>query len=117
MKSSDVVDRLLAAYRLWGIVATGAFILFALLLSLYSLSGGAHFGMLFAAFVLGFLWIGATSLSRHSLVNLKKCMGVELGIAEFFLTQFVIVLFPHMYGKVKREVALYKAGVSDKAEP
>jgi hypothetical protein len=52
----------------------------------------------------GFLWIGSTSLCRHSLVLLKDEVGQKIDIREFLATQFVFFLFPFTYRKVKREV-------------
>lgn len=64
----------------------------------------------------GFLWIGATSFSRHSLVTLKQFIGIKVGILEFISTQMVVILFPYHYIRLKREVAEFKgriAGVHD----
>ena len=58
----------------------------------------------------GFLWVGTTSISRHSFILLKRYIGKEgeISILEFMSTQLVVFLFPFAYRKVKREVELYK---------
>jgi len=58
-----------------------------------------------AALFYGFIWIGTTSLSRHTLIRLKQSMGKEVGLFEFVSTQFVFVLFPFTYMGLKKEVS------------
>ncbi|MDA8432682.1 MAG: hypothetical protein M0Z60_06945 [Nitrospiraceae bacterium] len=55
----------------------------------------------------GFLWIGCTSVCRHSLVQIKDNVGQRIGTMEFLSTQFVFILFPYVYPKVKKEVYRY----------
>jgi hypothetical protein len=56
----------------------------------------------------GFLWIGATSVSRHVFVMLKKYIGKETSVLEFLSTQFIVLLFPFLYFKLKREVRAHQ---------
>ncbi len=97
-------DRLLSSYRFWGLAAVASFGLFLLLMLATALSAGLNRVMLAAPLCSGFLWIGATSLSRHSLVKLKQCIGKEVGLFEFVSSQFVFVLFPFTYRTLKKEV-------------
>ena len=107
MKTTETPEELLTDYLVWGLAAAGSFILLLLLLSLYLFAGEIHSALLPAGLVSGFLWLGATSMSRHSLVNLKRCVGRKLGMPEFLLTQLNCFLFPFSYRKVKKEVAQY----------
>lgn len=100
-------ERLLYVYRLWGLSAVAFFGLFLLSMYVLSSSAGLNRAMLITPLFSGFLWIGSTSLSRHSLVQLKQCIGKEVGLLEFVSTQFVFVLFPFTYRELKKEVSLY----------
>ncbi len=102
-------ERLLSAYRLWGLAAVLFFVMF--LLSLFTVMSlpGPNLFMFGLPLCIGFLWIGSTSLSRHCLVQLKQYIGKEVGLFEFVLTQFVFALFPLIYGTLKKEVASYKS--------
>ena len=101
-------ERLLSAYRLWGLSAVLFFVIF--LLSMFAAISipGLNFLMFSLPLCFGFLWIGTTSLSRHCLVQLKQYIGKEVGLLEFVSTQFVFALFPLIYRGLKREVALYE---------
>ncbi|MEW6108752.1 MAG: hypothetical protein AB1632_06245 [Nitrospirota bacterium] len=64
--------------------------------------------IIFIALMAGFLWIGTTSIYRHSFILLKRYIGREVSMLEFMSTQFVVFLFPFAYRKLKREVGLYR---------
>jgi len=98
-------ERLLSAYRFWGLAAVAFFGLFLLSMFTAASSAGLNRLMLVVPLFPGFLWIGTTSLSRHSLIQLKQCIGKEVGLFEFVSTQFVFVLFPFTYRELKREVS------------
>lgn len=104
----DTVERLLSHYRLWGIAAACSFLIFIALLLVLAFVPGAPLKFLYVALLCGFLWIGATSFSRHALVVLKRHMGKELSVVEFLSTQFVAVLFPIAYMRVKNEVKEFR---------
>ncbi len=101
-------ERLLSAYRFWGLAAALFFVM--LLLSMFTAVSSARLNLVVLSLPLffGFLWIGTTSLSRHSFVQIKQCIGKEVGLLEFVLTQFVFALFPFIYRELKKEVALYE---------
>jgi hypothetical protein len=99
----DVLDRLMAAYRFWGITAGCAFFLFVFLLVAVWRAEKFSMIILVVALVSGFLWIGATSLCRHSFILLKNYLGCRVSVVEFLSTQFVVFLLPFAYRKVKRE--------------
>jgi hypothetical protein len=104
----DVLDRLMAAYRFWGMTAGAAFLFFIILL--VAVYRGEKFSvlMLFAALIMGFFWIGATSVCRHSFILLKNYLGCRVSVVEFLSTQFVVFLFPFAYRKVKREADAFR---------
>lgn len=68
----------------------------------------ASLDILYVVLLSGFLWIGSTSFSRHALVVLKRYIGREMSMIEFFSTQFVAVLFPLAYRKVRNEVKAFR---------
>jgi hypothetical protein len=98
-------ERLLSSYRFWGLSAVGFFGLFLMSMLTVALSTGLNRFMVVMPLFPGFLWIGTTSLSRHSLVRLKQYMGKEVGLFEFVSTQFVFILFPYTYRELKKEVS------------
>lgn len=99
---------LMNRYRLWGIVAMGAFVMLVtgVFLSFYSES--VRTGIIFFVLLLGFLWIGATSICRHLYVTIKDRIGKKVGVIEFLSTQLIVFLFPFVYKKLKREVDEYR---------
>lgn len=105
------LDELLAHYRLWSLAAIGAFIVFIILFSVFIFLQSAQFWLLLMVLLSGVLWIGTTSLSRHSFILLKRYIGreLEISIPEFLSTQLVVFLFPFAYRKVKKEIDLYRA--------
>ncbi len=103
------VERLLSAYRFWGLAAVAFFALFVLSIFTAASSPGINYLLIAAPLFFGFLWIGTTSLSRHSLVQLKQSIGKKVGLVEFVSTQFVFALFPFIYRELKKEVALYES--------
>ncbi len=109
--SQDIRDaeRLLSAYRLWGLAAVLFFVMF--LTSVFTVMSipGSNLLMFSLPLCFGFLWIGTTSLSRHCLVQLKQCMGKKVSLFEFVLTQFVFALFPLIYRELKKEVAFHES--------
>jgi len=109
------IRRLLSAYRFWGLAAVAFFCLF--LLSIFAAKSNAGLDLIMLAIPLfcGFFWIGATSFSRHSLVQLKQFMDKEVGLFEFVSTQFVFALFPLTYRDLKKEVALYEISCRQRA--
>lgn len=103
-------------YCTCGVVAMSAFYLFIFLVASYLAAEHAGLLYLFGILLSGFLWIGATALSRHALVRLKHFIGNKVGMLEFLSTQLVALLFPFHYVRLKREVAEFKgrtAGGSD----
>ncbi len=104
----DVLDRLLAMYRFWGITATVAFAVFIFLLAVVYRAEKLNVVMLFLSLLSGFLWIGATSMSRHSFVLLKNYIGCRVTVVEFLSTQLVVFLFPFAYRKVKGEAEEFR---------
>jgi hypothetical protein len=104
----DILDRLVARYRFWSVTASGAFIVFVFLIVIVSRAAKLNLLMLFFALLMGFLWIGATSISRHSFVLLKNYLGCRVSIVEFLSTQFIVFLFPCAYRKVKEEADAFR---------
>jgi hypothetical protein len=104
----DHLDKLLSMYLFWGMTATIAFAVFIFLLAAVYRAEKLNVFVLFLALLSGFLWIGATSLSRHFLVQLKSSTGQRLSLIEFLSTQFVVILFPFAYRRVKRETEEFK---------
>ncbi|MBI5203398.1 MAG: hypothetical protein HZA11_00605 [Nitrospirae bacterium] len=105
-----LVDKLLANYRFWSLAAIGSFIILVSLFLAAVFIQRINFLMLVMVLLFGFLWIGATSISRHSFVLLKRYIGREgeISILEFLSTQLVVFLFPFAYRKVKKEAELYR---------
>lgn len=99
--------RLLSHYRFWGIAAVCFFVLTVLFLMVLLFLPGAPIQMLYVVMLCGFLWIGSTSFSRHALVVLKRHIGRKISMVEFLSTQFVAILFPIAYWKVKNEVRTF----------
>jgi hypothetical protein len=104
------IDELLAMYRFWGMAAVASFTVFLFLLAAALRSSSLNFTLLLMNLLMGFLWLGTTSISRHSLIRLKETIGKRVGVLEFLSTQFVFVLFPYSYSKVKKEVERYSDG-------
>jgi hypothetical protein len=100
-------DRLLSSYLLSGIVSFFVFMVFIVLLSLAVILDKTDMILYFILLLFGFLWIGVTSISRHVFVMLKKYIGKEISVLEFLSTQFVVLLFPFLYMKLKKEVRTY----------
>ncbi len=61
----------------------------------------------FILLLTGFLWIGVTAVSRHVFVLLKRYIGKEISDLEFLSTQFIVLLLPFLYMKLKKEVRIY----------
>lgn len=101
-------DRLLSGYLLWGIISICAFIAFVLLLSVTVVLEKADLRLYFIMLLTGFLWIGVTSISRHVFVLLKRYIGKDISVLEFLSTQFIVLLFPFLYMKLRKEVRIYK---------
>ncbi|MDA8104831.1 MAG: hypothetical protein M0Z71_05570 [Nitrospiraceae bacterium] len=98
---------LLAVYRFWGAAAMASFTAFLFLLAAVLRTPAVNYTLLVMNLFSGFLWLGTTSISRHSLIRLKDTIGKKVGLLEFLSTQFVFILFPYSYRKVKKEVELY----------
>jgi len=111
-KTDDTPGKLLADYRMWGLIAIASFIMFVLLFIIFTFVRSAGFVMLSMVFLSGLLWIGTTSISRHSLILLKRHILKEVSVLEFLSTQLVVFLFPFTYIKVKKEVDLYRKKIS-----
>lgn len=103
-KHKTNADRLLSSYLLWGMITVAVFIVFVLLLWLAVVQEKTDMALYFIVLLTGFLWIGATSLSRHVFVILKRYIGKEISIPEFLSTQFVVLLLPYLYLKLRKEV-------------
>lgn len=105
-----LLDKLLANYCFWSLAAIGSFIILVSLFLVAVFMQAINFSILLMVLLFGFLWIGATSISRHSFVLLKRYIGREgeISILEFLSTQLVVFLFPFAYRKVKKEAELYR---------
>jgi hypothetical protein len=105
----DILDvgGLLARYRFWGAAAVASFMVFLFLLAAALRSPSVNYALLLMNLFAGFLCIGTASISRHSLIRLKETIGKRVGLLEFLSTQFVFILFPYSYRKVKKEVERY----------
>jgi hypothetical protein len=108
MSAYSTVEKMLFHYRFWGMAAVGFFMISVSLLLVLVFVPGVPVEVLYIVLLCGFLWLGSTSFSRHALVILKRHIGRELGVPEFLSTQFVAVLFPLAYKKVKNEVKAFK---------
>jgi hypothetical protein len=104
----DSLDRLVARYRFWAMTASGAFTVFLFLLVVVYRAEKLNLLMLFLALLMGFLWIGATSITRHAFILLKNYLGCRVSVVEFLSTQFVVFLFPFAYRKVKKEADAFR---------
>ena len=107
-------DRLLSSYLVWGIISISSFIAFVVLLLVTLLLEKTDMILYFVMLLTGFLWIGVTSISRHVFVMLKRYIGRDISILEFLSTQFIVLLFPFLYMKLKKEIRIYK-GKKEKA--
>ena len=103
-EGKDIPDRLLKAYWLWGLAATVAFALFLAMLAFYYSSDYDSVLFLFVILLAGFLWIGATSYSRHSYIRLKEYMGAKVSLTEFISTQIIVLLLPFSISGSKRKL-------------
>jgi ABC-type enterochelin transport system permease subunit len=101
------ISGLLALYRFWGAAAVASFAAFLFLLAAAMRNPAVSYPLLVMSLFAGFLWIGTTSISRHSLIRLKDTIGERVGLFEFLSTQFVFILFPYSYRKLKKEVERY----------
>ena len=101
-------DRLLSSYLLWGIISISSFIAFVVLLLVTLLLEKTDMLLYFIMLLTGFLWIGVTSVSRHVFVLLKRYIGKDISILEFLSTQFIVLLFPFLYLKLRKEIRIYK---------
>jgi hypothetical protein len=45
---------------------------------------------------------------------LKRYIGKDISILEFLSTQFIVLLFPFLYMKLKKDIRIYK-GKKEKA--
>ncbi|RPI37508.1 MAG: hypothetical protein EHM54_03000 [Nitrospiraceae bacterium] len=106
--SESNADGLLSAYLLWGIVSICTFIIFVALLWVAVALETTGIILYFVLLLAGFLWIGVTSISRHVFVMLKRHLGKDISVFEFLSTQFIVLLFPFFYMKLKKEVSLFK---------
>ena len=102
------VDRLLSSYLLWGIISISSFVAFVVILLITFVLEKTDMILYFAMLLTGFLWIGVTSISRHVFVMLKRYIGKDISIPEFLSTQFVVLLLPFFYMKLKKEIRIYK---------
>jgi hypothetical protein len=100
-------ERLLSGYLFCGVLSIVIFILFALLLSYAILIEQTYIFLYFILLLTGFLWIGVTAIARHVFVLLKKYIGKEIHVLEFLSTQFIVVLLPFLYIKLRKEVRMY----------
>lgn len=107
-KQKSTVDRLLSGYLLWGIISISSFIAFVALLLLTLVLEKTDMIFYFVMLLTGFLWIGVTSISRHVFVLLKRYIGKDISVLEFLSTQFIVLLLPFLYMKLKKEVRIYK---------
>lgn len=108
-------DRLLSSYVLWGVISISSFVAFVALLLVTLVLEKTDMIFYFVMLLTGFLWIGVTSISRHVFVMLKRHIGKDISIPEFLSTQFIVLLLPFLYMKLKKEVRTYK-GEKEKAD-
>ena len=108
MKLNNALDKMLVQYRLCAFMAIFSFILFIFLMIVGIRSESAHPFIPFAIYLSAMFWIGMTALCRHSYVVLKTAMGKRIGIGEFLSTNLVVILFPFVYRKIKKELELFK---------
>jgi hypothetical protein len=106
--SESNADRLLSGYLLWGIVSICTFIIFVVLLLVAVVFEKTSLTLYFMVLLAGFLWIGVTSISRHVFVMLKRHLEKDISVFEFLSTQFIVLLFPFFYMKLKKEISLFK---------
>ncbi|TAN43169.1 MAG: hypothetical protein EPN25_01610 [Nitrospirae bacterium] len=107
-QETDPIDALLAHSLRVGLGAVVSFFLFILISFIVYLRLDAGLFSLLPMLFAGFLWIGATSLYRHTYVSLKNSMGNKTGVIEFLSTQLVFCLLPYHYVRLRKEVALFK---------
>lgn len=98
------LDKLLGQYRLWGIIAMVAFTMLVIFLLHLQFVRDAGIFSTFIVLVFGFLWIGATSICRHSFITIKERIGKKVGVIEFLSTQIIVLLFPFAYRRLKEEI-------------
>jgi hypothetical protein len=106
--NEENADRLLTGYLFWGIVSICAFIVFIMLFSYAVVLETSNIILYFLLLLAGFFWIGVTSISRHIFVMLKRLIGREISIFEFLSTQFIVLLFPLFYMKLKKEIRIFR---------
>jgi len=104
----DKADRLLLNYLLSGVGSAIFFIIFLVLLYLALVLEKTDMFLYFVMLLFGFLWIGVTSISRHLFVVLKRYIGKEISVLEFLSTQFIVVLLPFLYLKLRREIGIWR---------
>lgn len=97
-------ERLLSQYLHWGILSFVFFLGFILLLSYILLIAETEIALYFMLLLTGFLWIGATAVSRHLFVLLKSMIGRKITVLEFLSTQFVMLMLPFFYRKLRKEI-------------
>ena len=107
-KQKSNADRLLSSYAMWGMLSITAFIVFLALLLFTVFLEKSNMLINFIMLLTGFLWIGVTSVSRHIFVLLKRYIGKDISILEFLATQFIVLLFPLFYIKLRKEVRIYR---------
>jgi hypothetical protein len=101
------IQGLLTLYLFSGVAAMVSFIACAALLLTALRHAEASYVLLGMSLLAGFLWIGSTSVCRHSLLLLKDEVGLRVEMREFLATQFVFFLFPFAYRKIKKEIRHY----------
>ncbi len=102
---------LLSLYRLWGMTAIASFAAFIFLIVRILSMELTPFYIFVLLLISGFAWIGATVMSRHTLILLKQYIRKRVGMVEFLSTQFVVLLFPFAYIKVKKESEKFLAQI------
>jgi hypothetical protein len=107
-KQKSNADRLLSSYAMWGMLSITVFIVFIALLVFTVFFEKSNMLINFIMLLTGFLWIGITSVSRHIFVLLKRYIGKDISILEFLATQFIVLLFPLFYIKLRKEVRIYR---------
>jgi hypothetical protein len=107
MKKNNA-ERLLSSYLLWGMVSVSVFIVFVVVLLFAVMLEQTYMLLYFTLLLTGFLWIGVTSISRHVFVLLKRYIGKDITVLEFLLTQFIVLLFPFFYMRLRKEVMVYR---------
>lgn len=108
MIHSESPEWLLRRFALWGGTALIAFLALLFFLACAVFEERARLSLYALVLFSGFLWIGSTALSRHAFVLTKRSIGKEAGFLEFVATQFIVILLPFAYMRMRNEIRDYR---------